>query len=47
MTMYKIDNENLLKSTGNPPQCSVVTHVGRKSKEEGVSVYVWLTHFAM
>ena len=34
-----ITNENLLYSTGNSTQCSVVTYIGRKS-EKGISVYV-------
>ena len=38
-TMYKqITNENLLYSTGNSTQCSVVTQMGRKSKNEGIDV---------
>ena len=28
-------------------QCSVATWMGRKSKEEGIYIYVWLTHFAV
>ena len=40
-----ITNENLLYSTGNSTQCSVVTWVGRKSKKEGIYVYIWLIHF--
>ena len=39
-------NENLLTSTGNSPQCFVVTYMGRKSKQEGIYVYVELIHFA-
>ena len=36
----KIDNhENLLHSTGNSTQCSVVTYMGRQSKKEGIYVY--------
>ena len=38
-------NENLLYSTGNCTQCSVVTYMGWKSKTEGIYVYIWLTHF--
>ena len=35
-----ITNENLLCNLGNPTQCSVVTHMGRKSKKLGLRVYV-------
>ena len=31
-----ITNENLLCSTGNSTQCSVVTIMGKKSKTEGI-----------
>ena len=47
-TMFKIVNyENRLCSTGNPTWWSLVTWVERKSKEEGIYVYVWLIHFAV
>ena len=36
-----------LYSSGNSTPCSVVTKMGRKSKEEGRHVRVWLTHFAV
>ena len=36
----QIINENLLYSTGNPTQFSVVTYMGKKSKNEGIYVYV-------
>ena len=39
-----ITNENLLYSTGNFTQCSVVTQMGRKSKKEGyMYTYSWFT----
>ena len=31
-------NENLLYSTGNSTQCSVVTYMGRNSKKRGTHV---------
>ena len=37
-TMYKISSENLLHGTGNSTQCSSVIQMGKKSKEEGISV---------
>ena len=42
----QITHENLLYSTGDSIQCSVVTEMGRKSKKGGIYVYVWLIHFA-
>lgn len=46
--MYKVDNmRNLLCSSGNPTQYSVVTQMGRKSEKEGICMYVWLIHFAI
>ena len=36
----QITNENLLYSTGNSTQRSVVTEMGRKSKKEWIYVYV-------
>ena len=39
-------NENLLYSTGNSTRCSVMTEMGRKSKKDGIYVYIWLIHFA-
>ena len=46
--MYKwITNENLLGSTGTSTQCSMVTCVGGKSKEEAMCVYLWLMHYAV
>ena len=36
----EIINENLLKSTGNSTQFSVVTETGRKSKNEGMLVHI-------
>ena len=42
-----ITNENLLYSTGNSTQSSVVTWMVRKSKNEWIYVYIWLTHFTV
>ena len=36
--------ENLLCSTGNSPQCSVLNWMERNSKKEGIYVYVQLIH---
>ena len=36
LNIKQITNENLLGSTGNSTQCSVVTQMGRKSKDEGI-----------
>jgi len=33
-TLYEIDNEELLYSTGNSTQYSVMTYVGKESKTE-------------
>ena len=35
LCIEQITKENLLDSTGNSTQCSVVTKMGRKSKKEG------------
>ena len=43
----QITNENLLYSRGNCTQYSVVTQMGRKSKKEGIYLYVWLIHIAV
>ena len=40
----EITDENLLYGTRNSSRCSVVTYVGRKSKQEGIYVYVKLIH---
>ena len=46
--MYKVvTNENLLYSSGNSTQHSVVTYMRRESEKEGIYVYVWLIHFAV
>ena len=36
----EMTNEKLLHSVGNSPQCSLVTQMGRKSKKDGMCVYV-------
>ena len=41
--MYKIRNSENLRSSS----CSVVTQMGRKSKKEGMYVYIQLIHFAV
>ena len=38
--LYKTDNKNLLYSTGNSTQYSVMTHMGIESKKEWIYVYV-------
>ena len=45
----EITNKNLLYSTGNSTQCSVVTQMGRKSGKEGIYEYVqvWLIDFVV
>ena len=43
----KITNENLLYSTGDSTQRSLVTEMGRKSKKAGIYVYMWLVHFVV
>ena len=40
--LNKIVRQNILYSTGNSTQCTVI---GRKFKREGIYVYVWLTIF--
>ena len=45
VTLLWITKENLLCSTGNSTQPSVVTYMGRKSKIEGIYVYKQLIHF--
>ena len=39
LCIKQITNENLLYSIGNSTQCSVVTHMGRKPKKDGIYVY--------
>ena len=45
----QIASGNLLYSTGSSPQCSVMTQMGgmgwRRSKREGIQVYIQLIHF--
>ena len=41
---YSIHNENLLFSTGNSTQCSVVTETRRKSIYVWIYVYVYGTY---
>ena len=33
-------NEDLLHSTGNSTQCSVITYTGKESEKEWIDVYV-------
>ena len=39
LCIEQITKENLVDSTGNSTQCSVVTKMGRKSKKEGIYIY--------
>ena len=39
-TIYRIDNKNLLYSTRNSTQCSVITYMGKGSEKEWIYVYV-------
>ena len=46
--MYKaVTSENLLYSSGNSTQHSVVTYMRRESEKEGIYIYVWLIYFAV
>ena len=47
LRIKQITSENLLHSTGDATQYSIVTQIGRKSKTEGIYVYLRLTHFAV
>ena len=47
LCIEQITKENLLDSTGNSTQCSVVTKMGRKSKNEWTYAYVELIHFVV
>ena len=40
-------NENLLCSSGNSTQCSVVMYMGKKLKNEGIYVNILLIHFGV
>ena len=46
LCIRQITNENLLYSTGNSTQCSVVTQKGRKSKRGNICIYAQLIHSA-
>ena len=39
-TIYKIDNKDLLYSTGNSTQYAVITYMGKESKKVWIYVYV-------
>ena len=39
-TIYKIINKDLLYSTGNATQYSVITYMGKESGKEWIYVYV-------
>ena len=43
----QITNENLLCSSGNSTQCSVVMYMGKKFKNEGIYVHILLIHFGV
>ena len=45
--LNEITNKNELYSTGNSTQSSVVTQMGRKSKEDRIYEYMWLIQFAV
>ena len=47
LCIKQIINENQLYSTGNSTKGSLETQMGRKSKEEGIYVHMWLIHFAV
>ena len=40
-------NKDLLYSTGNSTQYSVITYIGKESEKEWIYVYVQLNHFAV
>ena len=42
--IQQVTNADLLHSTGNSVQCSVVTRVGRKSRKQGIYMHVQLIH---
>ena len=42
-----ITNKDLLYSTRNSPQYSVMTYMGKGSKEEWICVYAYLIYFAV
>ena len=42
----QIANKNLLYSTGNSTQYSVMAYMGKESEKERIDVYVELIHFA-
>ena len=46
-TIYKIDNKDLLYSTGNTTHYSVMAYMGKESKKEWIYVYVQLIHFTV
>ena len=43
----QVTNENLLYSTGNSIQYSVMASMGRKSKKQGIYIYMYLIHFVV
>ena len=43
----QITNKDLLHSTGNSAQYSVITDMGNESEKEWIYVYVKLNHFAV
>ena len=46
-TIYKIDDKDVLYSTGNSSQCSVMAYIGKESQKEWIYVYRELIHFAV
>ena len=47
LCVKQMTNEYLLERTRNAPQCTVVTHMWRKSKNQGIYVYMELIPFAV
>ena len=45
--MEWLANWDLLYSTENSTQYSVIIYVGKESEGEGICVYVWLGHFVV
>ena len=47
LCIKQVTSENLPYSTENSTQRSAGMEMGRKSKKEGICVYMWLSHFAV
>ena len=46
-TIKWISNKDLLYSTGNSTQYSVVAYMGKESRKEWMCIYIWVIHFAV